>query len=170
MTPVLVDSDILIEISRGADAAIVARWIALSHSGMPCSTCRALFAHRRGRTVRRRAPKGVRSCAATVSRANPCSHRRGRGSSGRDLPSPVPSESFCGDSRCAHRRKRRRQQRRVVDSKPRALPHEGNRLLRNRAGLRPRRPVTANRVGATTRRIRGLKRSAWLCVAQEQAI
>jgi len=32
MTPVLVDSDILIEVSRGADSAIVARWMELSHS------------------------------------------------------------------------------------------------------------------------------------------
>ena len=30
--PVLVDSDILIEVSRGTNAPIVARWLELSHS------------------------------------------------------------------------------------------------------------------------------------------
>ncbi len=122
---VLVDSDILIEVSRGRNVDVVSKWIDLSNSDAavlysPVSVAE-LWAGAR--------PNEYRNSEQSFPGADMYSDRRRSGSSGGRLPAAVQTKPRNRDRGCFDCRGRGSEQSRAVDAKPQALPHEGSLLL-----------------------------------------
>lgn len=75
---VLVDSDILIEVSRGRNAKIISQWLDLARADAA-----VLYSpNQRGGTVGQRATQRTRCSESSLSRTEMCSDRPRNGSSG----------------------------------------------------------------------------------------